>query len=114
MPEKRMLIVPADLVKKIDENRGDLSQCEFIEFLIDSQLKQNSNEQNLVTKETLHEFEQNIKDLLRSFLEFSVSYGLEIGARPTGQFEELTQKLQELGSPYDMPDQRKMPKAGKK
>ena len=114
MPEKRMLIVPAELVKKIDENRGDLSQWEFIEFLIDSQLKQDSTEQGFVTKEALHEFEQNIKDLLRSFLEFFVSYGLELGARPADQFEELTQKLQGLGSPYDMPEQRRMPRTGKK
>jgi len=39
MGEKRMLIVPAELIKKIDDNRGDMSQAEFIDFLIDSQLK---------------------------------------------------------------------------
>ena len=38
MPEKRMLIVPAEIVRKIDENRGDMSQGDFIEFLIDSQI----------------------------------------------------------------------------
>ena len=39
MAEKRMLIVPAELVKRINDNRGDLSQGEFINFLIDSRLK---------------------------------------------------------------------------
>ena len=34
MSEKRMLIMPAELVRKIDENRGDMSQAEFISFLI--------------------------------------------------------------------------------
>ena len=40
MGDKRMLIVPAETVKKIDDNRGDMSQAEFIEFLIDSQLRE--------------------------------------------------------------------------
>ena len=40
MAEKRMLIMPAELIKKIDENRGDMSQAEFIDFLIESQLKE--------------------------------------------------------------------------
>ena len=31
MSEKRMLVVDADLVKKIDENRGELSRSEFID-----------------------------------------------------------------------------------
>ncbi len=117
MPEKRMLIVPAELVEKINENRGDMSQSEFIEFLIDSQLKQDSKERSVtkealqefeqgikeryVTKEALQEFEQGIKDLLRSFLEFFVSYGLELGGQPTkGKVEELSQKLQGLGGPF--------------
>ena len=38
MAEKRMLVVPAELVKKIDENRGGLSQAEFLSFLIDNSL----------------------------------------------------------------------------
>ena len=40
MSEKRMLIMPAELVKKIDDNRGDMTQVEFIDFLIDGQLKE--------------------------------------------------------------------------
>jgi len=34
MAEKRMLIVDAELVAKIDDNRGDMSRSEFINFLI--------------------------------------------------------------------------------
>jgi hypothetical protein len=40
MSDKRMMIVPAEIVNKINENRGDLSQAEFIEFLINDQLGQ--------------------------------------------------------------------------
>jgi len=97
--EKRMLIVPAELIKKIDDNRGDTSQAEFIEFLIDSQFKKETkNEQKqYVTKEEIRAFEQDIKRLLRNFLDFFVSYGLELGKQsPKAEFEELTSRLQEL------------------
>lgn len=97
MGEKRMLIVPAELIKKIDDNRGDMSQAEFVDFLIDSQLKEEVKKQQYATKEEVRSFEQDIKKLLRSFLDFSVSYGLELGKQsPKTEFEELSSKLQEL------------------
>ena len=101
MPEKRMFIAPAELVKRIDENRDDMSRSDFIEFLIESRLGQESNEQHYVTKEELQEFEQGIKGLLQSFLEFFVSYGLELGKQPmAGKIEELDQKLGGLGGTF--------------
>lgn len=100
MAERRMLIVPAELVKKIDDNRGDMSQAEFIDFLIDGQLKEEAKEQEekeYATKEEMRAFEQDIKGLLRSFLNFFVSYGLELGKQsPKTEFEELSSRLQEL------------------
>jgi len=36
---------------------------------------------------------------LRNFLEFFISYGLELGKQPSdNEFEQLAQKLQSLGS----------------
>jgi hypothetical protein len=100
MAEKRMLIMPAELVKKIDDNRGDMSQAEFVEFLIDGQLNQKTKEHNdkhYATKEELYSLEQDIKKLLRTFLDFFVSYGLELGKQsPKTEFEELNSRLQEL------------------
>jgi len=97
MGEKRMLIMPAELIKKIDDNRGDMSQAEFVDFLIDSQLKEEVKKQQYATKEEVNSFEQDIKKLLRSFLDFFVSYGLELGKQsPKTEFEELSSKLQEL------------------
>jgi hypothetical protein len=94
MSEKRMLIVPADLVHKIDENRGDMSQAEFLNYLIDNRLKSGVKDDAYVTREALREFEHGIKDLLRSFLEFVVSYGLELGKAPgKDDLEELNQRL---------------------
>ena len=98
MAEKRMLIVPAEVVEKVDANRGDMSQAEFINFLIDSHLKRETAEERFVTREHLQDFEQGIKDMLRSFLEFSVSYGMELGRKPgNDEMEALSLKLQHLG-----------------
>jgi len=105
MTEKRMLIVPDEVVAKINANRGDMSQAEFINFLIDSQLKHETNEERFVTRETLQDFEKGIKDMLRSFLEFSVSYGMELGRKPgNDEMEALNLQLQRLGgSPEKKP-----------
>ena len=101
MSEKRMLIVPAELVRKIDENRGDMSQAEFIDLLIGNQLKEETNEKQYATKAEIRSFEQDIRKLLRSFLEFFVGYGLELGKQsPKTEFEELSSKLQGLESDF--------------
>ena len=99
MPEKRMLIVESDVIRKIDENRGDMSISDFISFLIDGQLKQDVNGRNNdhITKEEFHQFEQGIRELLRNFLEFFLSYGLELGKQPSDrELEKLSQKLRAL------------------
>src|SRR4030067_135735 len=99
MSEKRMLVVDAEVVRKVDENRGDMNRSDFINFLIDSCLKEDSGKQNYITKEEFNQFQQGTRELLRNFLEFFISYGLELGKQPQDKtFEELTQKLQALGS----------------
>jgi len=92
-----MLIVPAELVKKIDDNRGDMTQAEFIDLLIESQLKQETKDIQYATKEEVYSFEQDMKKLLRSFLDFFMNYGLELGKEsPETELEELTSKLEGL------------------
>jgi len=99
MSEKRMLIVDADIVRKVDENRGDMNRSDFINFLIDSCMKEDSGKQSYTTKEEFNQFQQGTRELLRNFLEFFISYGLELGKHPEDKtFEELSQKLQNLGS----------------
>jgi len=121
MPEKLMLIVPAELVVKIDANRGDLSQAEFINFLIDSLLSEKSEEKqgirkdeinsikedfkNLIiteedikkkyaTKEEFQAFIQDNRKLLKSFLDFFIEYGLEMGKQSeNNELIEMTSKL---------------------
>jgi hypothetical protein len=99
MPEKRMLILDAETVQRIEENRGDMTVSDFLNFIIDGHLEQDSHPQqvNLVTKDEFHQFEDGIRDLLRSFLEFFLSYGLELGKQPTdGELDKLGLKLQGL------------------
>ena len=76
-----------------------MSRSEFLNFLIDSQLKDEAGNQNYVDKEEFRQFAQGMKELLRNFLEFFISYGLELGKQPKDKtFAELSQKLQALGS----------------
>jgi len=97
--EKRMLIIDAEVARKIDENRGDMNRSEFLNFLINGQLKEDTGNQNYVDREEFHQFGQGMKELLRNFLEFFISYGLELGKQPQNKtFEELSQKLQALDS----------------
>lgn len=104
MAEKRMMILPAEVVKKVDENRGDMSQAEFIDFLISGKLhdKVEPQQPKYVTEEQFRSLEQDIKKLLRSFLEFFVSYGLELGKKSqNGDLEEIASRLQGLEKELD-------------
>ena len=100
MAEKRMLVVDSEVAKRIDENRGDMSQSEFINFLIDNGLKREPSKtelpkQTYVTMEEFAQFQQGIRELLRNFMEFFLSYGLELGKQPEdATISELSKQLQ--------------------
>jgi hypothetical protein len=99
MAEKKMLIVDSDVARKVDENRGDMSISHFISFLIDTQLKQDITGDNSgpVTRDEFQQFEHGIRELLRNFLEFFLSYGLELGKQPDDdELSKVNQKLQVL------------------
>jgi hypothetical protein len=101
MTEKRMLVVDAELLKKIDENRGDVSRVEFLNYLIDNQLNGDGAApiRDYVDREEFLEFSQGMKELLRRFLDFFISYGIELGEQPKDHtFSDLVQKLQVLSA----------------
>ncbi len=102
MSDKRMMVLPAELVARVDENRGDVSRVEFINLLMDNQLGKGEREQQqqFVTWESLAELEGGMKELLRSFLEFFITYGLEIG-KGSGKtdLEALSEKIKEVPDP---------------
>ncbi|MFC1953051.1 hypothetical protein ACFLWR_02850 [Chloroflexota bacterium] len=109
MTEKRMLIVPADIVNKINNNRGELSSGEFIDFLIENQLKkEETKEPQYATREEVHALEQDMKKLLKSFLDFFVNYGFEMGKESSGtELGELANSLQELQKDLDSDDEKR-------
>ena len=99
MTDKRMLIVDAEVIRRIEENRGDMSYAEFLNFLIDNQLKDKGAGDNhdYVSNTEFQEFTQGMKELLRNFLDFFISYGLELGKKPQDKvFDEISQKLHAL------------------
>jgi predicted butyrate kinase (DUF1464 family) len=102
MTEKRMLIVDSELVEKIDQNRGDMTQAQFINFLIDKVINNEpivSNDNHYLEREEFQKFTQEMKDLLRRFLDFFMSYGMQVGEDIKSQsIEELSQKLQLLAN----------------
>jgi hypothetical protein len=114
-----------ELVKKITDNRGDMSQTDFVSFLIDSQLKDEAKtkaavsreefddlrqdvkklltkiggpkDTKFVTKAELASFQQDTKRLLKNFVDFFIGYGLELGKdSPLADLEELTSKLGDI------------------
>ena len=109
MSEKRMLIVPAELAKRVDDNRGDLSVADFINYLIDSHLGSNgrsnaaevnraeidalkqelakllAREPKYASKEELQSYQEDTKKLLKSFVDFFIGYGLEFGKDAPGE-----------------------------
>ena len=102
MSDKRMMVLPAEVVLRVDENRGDVSRAEFINLLLDNHLGNGDQEEQpqFVTWESLAELESGMKELLRSFLEFFITYGLEIG-KDSGEtdLESLTERLKEVPDP---------------
>jgi len=100
--DRRIIVLPAELVVTVDEHRGDLSRAQFIDLLLDSHLGNDKEEQNpeLITRESLADFERGIKELLRSFLEFFLAYSLEIGKESgDSDIESLTERLREMPDP---------------
>jgi hypothetical protein len=131
VPDKRMLIVDAELIQRIDENRNDMTRIEFLSFLMDSYLKkENRNDDQprtdihqfreeikdllkglvsdgqpkkegrpdeYVTREEMLMFQDGIKDIMRSFLDFFLTYSLEMGRESQdSEFQQFTEKLQTL------------------
>ncbi len=99
MAEERILIVSADVVRKIDDNRGNMSQGEFLDSLMDSSPHGESVTERFVTWDAFEEFEQGMKELMRNFLDFFISYGLELGRRSgNGKGDALNLRLLHSGT----------------
>jgi len=123
-----MLILPGELVRKIDDNRGDMSQADFLDYLIESHFKGDirsngvareemdalkkeltalmTREKKLATKDELEAFHEDTKKLLKSFVDFFVGYGLELGDKsPSIDLRDITSKLKDLDKEHPSDDE---------
>jgi len=97
-----IMVVKDDVVKQIDDNRGELNRTEFVNYLIQCQLKESTEEKNYVSREELRQYNREITGLLQNFLQFFVSYGMAMGqARPGGDIQSLTRRLESLEKPAE-------------
>ncbi len=118
MTGKAMLVLEQKLVDKIDENRGDLNRADFIEFCIDNCLRETEHEEVerrgpdiaeetfatkpkgtaiYATREEFQEFKRGITNLLRTFLDFFITFGLELGtSKSTETVGHLKSQLRDI------------------
>jgi CRISPR/Cas system CSM-associated protein Csm2 small subunit len=101
-----IMVVKEDIVKQVDENRGEMNRTEFVNHLIQSQLREYYKQQSYVTKEEFQKFTQEIMELLHNFLQFFVCYGMALGRRPQNEdFQALNQQLESLNGPLEPLDE---------
>ena len=92
-----VLVVGGEVIHRVDEHRGEMTRSEFINFLIQSQLKEGYRSRNYVEKEEFHRFAQEMKGTLRKLLEFLLGWGLEMEQQKQNKgFEEWLQKIEAL------------------
>ena len=93
MGEYAVLNLSPEVMKKIDGNRGQLSRFEFLECIVRSWCLERYSGQQYVTQEEFRELAESVKELLRSCMDFFVSYGLDLGKAPAGSMSGLLDQL---------------------
>ena len=99
--EDLIMVVKEDIVKQIDENRGEMNRTEFVNYLIQCQLKEQLNGKEAVSREEYQQFASQMTGVLHNFLEFFVSYGMAMGqGKNNADIQALNQQL-DLLNPSD-------------
>ena len=94
------MVVKEDIVKQIDEYRGEMNRTEFVNYLIQCQLKEQLNQKNSVSKEEFQQFTRQMTDLLHNFLQFFISYGMAMGkGQQDADVQALNKQLESLLGP---------------
>lgn len=92
-----IMVVKEDIVKQIDENRGEMNRTEFVNYLIQCQLKERCGEKRSVSREEFQNFTRQMTDTLHNFLQFFVSYGMSMGKnRQDADVQALNKQLENL------------------
>jgi hypothetical protein len=91
-----IMVVKEDIVKQIDEHRGEMNRTEFVNYLIQCQLKEQLNKKNSVSQEEFQYFSQQMMALLRNFLQFFISYGMATGKDQGPDLQALNKQLEDF------------------
>lgn len=110
--DKALIIIPVKLLERIDQNREKLSRAEFVEFCINTLLKQGEvsdvapekvgaakgvETEESVSRQEFEEFKRGIKNLQQAYIELLLAFNLEPAARDsTEKREQLTQRVRRL------------------
>ena len=97
-----IMVVKEDIVKQVDENRGEMNRTEFVNYLIQCQLNERINKQKCITKEEFQVYTRQMTDLLHNFLQFFLSYGMSMNK---GQLDESVQELNRQLESFLKPDE---------
>ena len=107
LDDRRIIIVPKDLLRKIDENRGDMGRAEFIEFCIDFCLRHGEEPSRAGLERLSMEFESFKKEVLERLRELGEAYRrLEEKPQPPPastprEVESLVEVLEEVSQPAE-------------
>jgi hypothetical protein len=74
-----IMVVKEDVVKQLDDHRGEMNRTEFVNYLIQCQLKEQNQQKKSISKEEFQAFTRQMTDTLHNFLQFFVSYSLSMG-----------------------------------
>jgi hypothetical protein len=96
-----IMVVKEDIVKQIDDHRGEMNRTEFVNYLIQCQLKEKLNEKKSVSREEFQDYTRQMMDLLHNFLQFFVSYGMNIGKNPQDADIQMLNKQLESFLKFD-------------
>lgn len=92
-----IMVVKEDVVKQIDDHRGEMNRTEFVNYLIQCQLKDQNKQKKNVSKEEFQAFSRQMTDTLHNFLQFFVSYGMSMGkTQQDADIQLLNKQLESL------------------
>jgi hypothetical protein len=92
-----IMVVKEDVVKQIDEHRGEMNRTEFVNYLIQCQLKDQNSQKKIVSKEEFQSFTRQMTDTLHNFLQFFISYGMTLGKnQQDADVQDLNRQLENL------------------
>ena len=101
MSDKKIPMEIADLAKAIDQNFGNMTRGEFIAALIDYLITErpkskNNAQEEYATRQEIVSFEQDMKLLMKSFLDFFVAFDPDLNKNDQFELDKFTSKLQGL------------------